>query len=1223
MLQHLSFVVWGLFMLMGVNQLHGQIISHPFSVYNSNTANLNIRTSPSLNGSIITLLPAGSSLVATSYSSGQSGSPITGWYRVDLPGSNPTYGYMAAQQFYMMVNCSDDYARVVGAPSGLNIRSGPGTNFSVVTIGGNGAQFQNNKYVALTGATSTNGSTLWRQVYLPFSCSQTLGWLSDTYLTTYGPPSVPNSVSGLSVNNPTNSTLDLSWNNQSDAGYEIQDCNGNQVAVTPNTSYTVTGLSSSTTYQYRIRAFNNCGIASPSSCVSGTTTGGTTPPPGVPTNLNANPANTTVSLTWNPDANATGYKVYFCNGAFIGVAGGTSYTVSNLNPNTPYSFQVSATNSQGESAKSNCVNTSTTGNPQTPPPTPTGLTTSVTASSITVSWNPSQGASTYKVYRCNGNTLLATGAGLSYTENGLSAGTTRDYKVVASNSAGDSSPSSCVSGTTTNNPPPPGQTISGTIMDVELGQFGSQPNTVALSGATVKLVQNGTQIQVKSTGSNGAFSFANVATGFYQLEATYPGGFEVIRTGVSSGTNGLTIKVPKSLIGSLAQATQDLATLEMYFPDTGIPKDAKKGYNVAGSSYFQSQKLNIIDNEEDVIEALGRLYLAQDAILKIYRNSNVLAEEVGVVLFDFFSLLAEVERVKKKVGTLTGNNAVLDELLNQLGLAILKGMAKIVDMALGVIPAPEGPYLQSRFGQSFEQAELLFEKKGLSVGVRFLEQLFLALPAEYTAEIMFRRPTQAYLDQSVLSSTSYHTFGTHQQAWGQVQNELTAANAFTAQRNVVVENIISGGVVVETAQDIAEAITTITNTKKAVSAFKKISKLVKVLKLAKNGLAIFQSGQGIYLLRFDAQAASLAAYRERPPFVPVAPKAFSISTQELDSLATKFNNEIQLLNQLVSQKNSSSVLPVIESLRIRQTQIDAAIEEALYPIMGVIHLGPDSIANFDTLYFSQFLGRVSDYSISQAAWYGQLSAFTLDAPSFTAADLDTLRWEGEAMVNKLNLLTLTVESFLPLVENLPAQSYLVAKNAKAPKYLLPGEIVNVQVDYENFGTYVATNLYAKIDLNGGLSSGMDSIYIGTLEPGASGSFVFPLVAPLKDTIAGLGITFHNLEGNSKGFGKAILITDERPTSLAPQRPSFEANWHLYPNPTQGQLTLEGLAHMTEPGMIQVINATGQLLLQQSIELIKGQAFTQELRLPQLPAGIYSLRVIGTDWNFSKPFILQP
>ncbi|MGW2447404.1 chitinase [Streptomyces sp. NPDC001675] len=65
-----------------------------------------------------------------------------------------------------------------------------------------------------------------------------------------------------------------------------------------------------------------------------------------------------VSLSWSAVSGATGYNVYR-NGTKVTAVTGASATISGLTASTSYSFQVTATNSAGESAKSGTVTATT------------------------------------------------------------------------------------------------------------------------------------------------------------------------------------------------------------------------------------------------------------------------------------------------------------------------------------------------------------------------------------------------------------------------------------------------------------------------------------------------------------------------------------------------------------------------------------------------------------------------------------------------------------------------------------------------------------------------------------------------------------------------------------------------------------------------------------------------------------------------------------------------
>ncbi|MGW5102367.1 chitinase [Streptomyces sp. NPDC004100] len=90
--------------------------------------------------------------------------------------------------------------------------------------------------------------------------------------------------------------------------------------------------------------------------------GSTAQPPAAPGGLTTGTVTaTSVALSWSAVSGATGYAVYR-DGTKVQTVTGTSATVSGLSPSTAYSFQVTAANDAGESAKSAVVTATTKAN---------------------------------------------------------------------------------------------------------------------------------------------------------------------------------------------------------------------------------------------------------------------------------------------------------------------------------------------------------------------------------------------------------------------------------------------------------------------------------------------------------------------------------------------------------------------------------------------------------------------------------------------------------------------------------------------------------------------------------------------------------------------------------------------------------------------------------------------------------------------------------------------
>ena len=179
--------------------------------------------------------------------------------------------------------------------------------------------------------------------------------------------------------------------------------------------------------------------------------------PSTPAGLSATAGNTQVSLNWSASSGATSYNVY--RGTTSGGESstpiatgltGTSYTDNSVTNGTTYFYKVAAVNSVGTSGQSN--EASATPQP-TVPLAPAGLTATAGNAQVALAWVVSSGATSYNVYRGvssggESSTPIATGlTSNSYTNTGLTNGTTYYYKVAAVNSAGTGSTTLEVSAT--------------------------------------------------------------------------------------------------------------------------------------------------------------------------------------------------------------------------------------------------------------------------------------------------------------------------------------------------------------------------------------------------------------------------------------------------------------------------------------------------------------------------------------------------------------------------------------------------------------------------------------------------------------------------------------------------------------------------------------------------------------------------------------------------------
>jgi predicted phage tail protein len=189
------------------------------------------------------------------------------------------------------------------------------------------------------------------------------------------PPAAPANLAATAV---SSSQINLTWadNDATEQGFKIERCSGagcsnfaQIAAVGANvTSYSNTGLAASTSYSYRVRAYNTAGDSGYSNTASGVTQAAPALP-AAPTNLTAAAVSKSqITLTWTDNAtNEDGFKIERCKGstctnfAQIGTVGAnvTTYANTGLSRNTAYRYRVRAYNASGNSAYSNIASAAT------------------------------------------------------------------------------------------------------------------------------------------------------------------------------------------------------------------------------------------------------------------------------------------------------------------------------------------------------------------------------------------------------------------------------------------------------------------------------------------------------------------------------------------------------------------------------------------------------------------------------------------------------------------------------------------------------------------------------------------------------------------------------------------------------------------------------------------------------------------------------------------------
>ncbi|MFC2083397.1 hypothetical protein ACFLSG_05130, partial [Candidatus Bipolaricaulota bacterium] len=396
------------------------------------------------------------STASTSYNDSSASAGTTYYYKVSATATCGSSG---------LSDWDDGYRNSVpSTPTGISATDG--THCDYVTVswdsvpgstlygirratssGGTYSTIDTSATTSFNDTSASPGTTYYYKVFASNSCgpSGISDW-DDGYRA--DAPTTPTNVSASWGTHCDKVTM--SWDSVAGAtSYDVRRATSSggsygSIGTTASTSYNDVSAVSSTIYYYKVAATNSCG----SSALSDYGAGYRESVPPSPSSVSATDGThcDKVTVSWFIPSNATGCEIYRATssgGSYssIGTTGiADHFDDTTATPGTTYYYKVSASNSCGEGSLSSYNG----GYRSTTPSAPSGVsaTDGTYCDKVTVSWSSVTGATAYDVRRATSSggsySSLATTASTSYDDTTAVEGATYYYKVLASNSCGDS-----------------------------------------------------------------------------------------------------------------------------------------------------------------------------------------------------------------------------------------------------------------------------------------------------------------------------------------------------------------------------------------------------------------------------------------------------------------------------------------------------------------------------------------------------------------------------------------------------------------------------------------------------------------------------------------------------------------------------------------------------------------------------------------------------------------
>jgi titin len=373
---------------------------------------------------------------------------------------NTTYGYTISAVNSLGTSLSSSAVTALtdpSTPAGLKAVSNPDgtitlnwtalTGISSYTV----QEFNGLNYVSLSPNANTSSykvTELTPDVAYTFQVLANNNTGSSLPSTTASATTVPASPVGLAATSPKATEIDLTWNAAVHAtGYYVERSTDNktwkQVVTTSAKSTTTSAadatVTAGTSYYYRISTITAAGQGQPSAALQTISRPAAVASVGI-----TNTSSTSLNLLWATVTGASNYQISMQTGGsgpFNPLASVTSptFTVSGLNPDTEYGFQVTASNFAGAAAASGSSFATTLldvvkGVTATPGAPGSGQ--------VNVAWTALTDAKSYLIERSTDDktftklTSQNASTGVTFADKTIAVNTTYYYEVAAVNGFG-------------------------------------------------------------------------------------------------------------------------------------------------------------------------------------------------------------------------------------------------------------------------------------------------------------------------------------------------------------------------------------------------------------------------------------------------------------------------------------------------------------------------------------------------------------------------------------------------------------------------------------------------------------------------------------------------------------------------------------------------------------------------------------------------------------------
>ncbi len=260
---------------------------------------------------------------------------------------------------------------------------------------------------------------------------------------------------------------------------------------------------------------------------------------------------------------------------------------------------------------------------------------------------------------------------------------------------------------------------------------------------------------------------------------------------------------------------------------------------------------------------------------------------------------------------------------------------------------------------------------------------------------------------------------------------------------------------------------------------------------------------------------------------PLILKPYEIKQLNNQFLAVNnaFSNYEGIAQEIVNYAlldDTNNVVIRVDSLITLENKITEQLEAQLIAVYNGVYFNRDSMGSFDEFYKNYLLEKDSS-QFARLIFSSNLFAYLTDTPGSIHSYKDSL---SEAFYSMSQIDSSFLSKSSDMSDSLStknAGAYIVPEGLVIPDSACGNSWIEMEAVIKNYGTINAEGVYIKLAQVEHFNYSVDSIYIGTINPGDSASFVFNLGVPNVDTFGYVGLKFFSTNAGQITKGKSVVV----------------------------------------------------------------------------------------------------